>query len=151
MILLRSPRERKRFVRFAIVGALGAVVDFLVFNLFSSLLGVNAVLSSVISFLTAVSSNFLWNRVWTYPDSRSKPVLRQMLEFTVVNVVGLAIRTPLFALLESPLRGLFERLALPVPISAEVLGHNLGLAIAIGVVLFWNFFINRYWTYSDVE
>ena len=27
---------------------------------------------------------------------------------------------------------------------------GITLALAIGVVMMWNFFINRYWTYNDV-
>jgi putative flippase GtrA len=36
-------------------------------------------------------------------------------------------------------------------INATVLGRNLALALAVIAVLFWNFFINRIWTYSDVK
>jgi putative flippase GtrA len=32
-----------------------------------------------------------------------------------------------------------------------MLGKNLTLAIAVSVVMLWNFFINRYWTYNDVN
>ena len=31
------------------------------------------------------------------------------------------------------------------------LADNLSLAVAVLVVLFWNFFANRHWTYNDVE
>ncbi|NLG28783.1 MAG: hypothetical protein GX557_12785, partial [Chloroflexi bacterium] len=30
-------------------------------------------------------------------------------------------------------------------------GYNVSKAIAIGVVLFWNFFINRIWTYRKIK
>ncbi len=150
-MILTDSRERARFLRFALVGSIGAVVDFGVFNLLIAALGTPAVLASVISFASAVVSNFIWNRYWTYPDSRSKRVFRQILEFTVVSLTGLAIRTPLFALIERPLRALFERAAVPMPFSPDFLGHNLALACAVGVVMFWNFFVNRYWTYSDVS
>jgi putative flippase GtrA len=36
-------------------------------------------------------------------------------------------------------------------LNPESLGANLSLAIAVIVVLFWNFISNRLWTYSDVE
>jgi putative flippase GtrA len=151
--VLTDPVERTRFIRFAIVGTIGAVVDFAVFNLLSSILGVQEVWASVFSFTTAVLSNFTWNRYWTYPDSRSKPMTGQLLSFVVVNIVGLGIRTPLFAGLSGPLEGLFSLLPfLPVSIfTPGLLGDNSALAIAILVVMLWNFFINRYWTYNDVE
>ena len=152
-IILTNPRERARFFRFALVGVAGAVVDFGAFNLLSSVLGVQAVIASVISFTAAVVNNFLWNRYWTYPDSRSKPVARQLAAFTVISLIGLGIRTPLFAFLEVRLIRLFERVSLPGLhfLSPTFLGHNGALAIAVIVVMFWNFFVNRYWTYSDVK
>ena len=109
--------------------------------------------ASVFSFLAAIISNFTWNRYWTYPDSRTKPIGHQMFQFTVVSLIGLAIRTPLIAFLEPLLSSLFGKLSiLPIGfVTANLLGENLALAIAVIVVMFWNFFINRYWTYSDVE
>ena len=53
--------------------------------------------------------------------------------------------------LEAPLRRAFASIALPASISPDFLGHNLALAIAVGAVLLWNFFVNRYWTYNDVD
>ncbi len=151
--VISNPRERTRFLRFAVVGIIGAVVDFGTFNLLSSVVGLSAVVASVFSFMAAIVSNFTWNRYWTYPDSRTKPLGHQLLQFTVVSLVGLAIRTPLIAFLEPLLTSLFGKLSfLPQGfVTAELLGENVALAIAVIVVMFWNFFINRYWTYSDVK
>ena len=88
-MVLTNPKERGRFLRFMVVGVFGAVVDFGTFNLLTNFAGVPAVLASVCSFLAAVVSNFLWNRYWTYPDSRSKPLGRQVLQFTgIVQKIG---------------------------------------------------------------
>ena len=143
--------ESKRFAKFLVVGTIGAVVDFGSFNLFTAVLHLPPVPSSVASFLAAVTSNFLFNRYWTYPDSRSKPVWHQIVQFTSVNLVGLAIRTPLFAGLIPIWRGALERGNLSLPFSAEQLSHNLALGCAVLVVLIWNFVINRIWTYNDVS
>jgi putative flippase GtrA len=144
-------RERDRFLRFAVVGIIGAVVDFGIFNLLSSLFRVKPVWASVLSFTAAVCSNFILNRYWTYPDSRSKRMSQQIVQFTIISMIGLAIRTPIFVKLEGPLIDFFGYLHLPLAsLSPTFLGHNLALAIAVLVVMFWNFFINRYWTYSDV-
>ncbi len=159
----RTRREIKRFLKFSVVGIIGAIVDFGSFNLLANVLGVASIVASVISFSAAVTSNFLWNRYWTYPDSRSKPVSQQVIQFTLVNIVGLIIRTPIFAFSEAPLIQYSENLLplaqsiLPESIAslgflnATVIGRNLALALAVIVVLFWNFFINRIWTYSDAE
>jgi putative flippase GtrA len=151
----RALREGTRFLKFSVVGTIGAVVDFGSFNLLRSALGLASVPSSIISFVAAGTSNFLWNRYWTYPDSRSKQPHRQVIQFGLVSVVGLAIRTPVFALLERPAIGAASRLlagssGLTLPFSSETLGRNLALAAAVLLVLIWNFLANRLWTYSDV-
>ena len=150
MILINS-KERSRFLKFATVGAIGAVIDFSIFNLLTSLFQFNPVVAQAISFSIAVTSNFIWNRYWTYPDSRSKSLSKQVIQFLIVNVIGLLIRTPLIAWLNPLLITIFTQFPLPFGISPIVIGHNIALAIAVGVIMLWNFFVNRFWTYSDVK
>jgi putative flippase GtrA len=119
-------------------------------------LGLPTALATPCSFTAAVLSNFTWNRYWTYPDSRSKPICTQLLQFFVVNIVGWGINTGILVLLRFPCTALVGSLAdlLSLALRAEMtykLGYNLAKAIATGIVLFWNFFINRIWTYSDVD
>jgi len=149
-MILTNSRERSRFLRFAVVGSVGAVIDFSLFNIQTSLLKVPPIVAQAFSFTAAVCSNFLWNRYWTYPDSRSKSISYQVVQFFIVNIIGLLIRTPLIGWLGPVFIVLFARLTIPFSISPTTAGHNVSLAIAIGVVMLWNFFINRYWTYSDV-
>ena len=146
-------KERIRFIRFAVVGAFGAIIDFGVFNLLSQVFNVMPIWASVLSFATAVISNFIWNRHWTYPDSRSKPLAKQLAQFSIISIVGLIIRTPLFASLEKPLLKAYHALFVnqSTPFDAAFWGYNTALAIAIIVVLFWNFFANRYLTYNDID
>ena len=150
--ILTNPRERTRFLRFAVVGVIGAVVDFGVMNLLVNFLHTPLVLAGTISFIAAVLSNFTWNRFWTYPDSRSKTIIRQLVEFGVVSAIGLVIRVPILALFEPITYNLFSRIPFDIPLfTPDFLSDNFTLAIAVIVVMFWNFFANRYWTYSDVE
>ena len=149
--IISDRRERSRFLRFAVVGAVGAVVDFGSYTILHNLLGMTAVLASVLSFTAAIISNFTWNRIWTYPDSRAKTISKQLVQFVVVSVIGLAIRTPLFAVLVRPLNRLFSYLP-PLPyLPDNFIGDKVALAIVVIIVMFWNFFANRYWTYSDVK
>jgi len=152
----RARTEAGRFLRFSVVGALGAVVDFGVFNLLHARAGLAEVAASIVSFLAAVTSNFIWNRYWTYPGSRTKSVRRQAAQFALVSAVGLLIRTPVLALLLAPATALAEQLVAGglgggLRMEAGTLGDNLALASAVVVVLFWNFLANRLWTYGDVD
>lgn len=152
-MILTNSRERTRFIRFAIVGAIGAAIDFGVFNLLTHFVPYfreNAVFAQAISFTLAVFSNFTWNRLWTYPDSRSKSIMRQWVQFAVVSVIGLAIRTPIFLWLEGLLIRTFSSWFPKGAVTPIVIAHNAALAIVIGTVMIWNFIANRYWTYNDV-
>jgi putative flippase GtrA len=154
--LIRSKRrEIVRFLKFAVVGIIGAFVDFGTLYFLHPVLGLPIVPANTCSFTAAVLSNFIWNRYWTYPDSRSKPVGTQLLQFFVVNVVGWGINTGILVLLRGPFVSLVTVASTGVGLLAEPdllykIGYNLAKAAATGVVLFWNFFINRIWTYSDV-
>ncbi len=151
MKFLNNEKERNRFIRFAIVGAIGAVVDFGIFNLLTLLTKMLPVVASVISFCSAVVSNFLLNRYWTYPDSRTKRLRKQLVQFGIVSLIGLGIRTPLFAWLENILIHIAEKYLPDFFLTPVIVGHNGALAIAILVVMLWNFIANRFWTYNDVE
>jgi putative flippase GtrA len=151
MILLNNSKERQRFLKFAVVGVIGAVIDFGVMNLFTQTVNMPLVAAGTISFICAIISNFIWNRYWTYPDSRSRPLPRQLVMFFAVNIAGVAIRIPILHFVEPPFLRLLENMHLTDPNSAELLAKNLTLALAVGIVMLWNFFVNRYWTYNDVD
>jgi putative flippase GtrA len=149
--ILTNPRERERFLKFMVVGGVGFLVDLGTFNLLIGVFLVPAIYAQMVSFTLAVFSNFIWNRIWTYPDSRSKSLSRQLIQFFGVNVAGFAIRTVIFALIENPLFRMFENLPrLPI-MTPEKFGHNMALAIVVVIVMLWNFFVNRFWTYNDVS
>jgi len=145
-------KELTRFLKFAVVGVIGAVVDFGILYLMHRVVGMHIVPANTISFSCAVISNFTWNRYWTYPDSRSKPLSAQLGQFFIVNVLGWAINTGILTLLKDPLTttaaGLLPALTAR---TAYTIGYNSAKVVATGVVMFWNFFVNRFWTYNDVR
>ena len=151
-MILRNKREQERFIRFAIVGSIGAVIDIGIFNFLSSILKMPALTAQAFSFSAAVISNFVWNRYWTYPDSRNKAVIGQLVQFIFVSLIGLAVRTLIFDQLEQALiSSASQMLPSNFFLTPTVVGHNISLGIVIVIIMFWNFFINRFWTYNDVE
>ncbi len=148
MNVFNDAEERRRFLRFALVGISGSVVDFGVFNLLSTLLLVSPTLSQAVSFTLGVLNNFTWNRLWTYPETRANPILKQLGQFGVVNIFGLSIRTLLFTVIQKPIINLAARY-IPHFWNPTAVGHNLSLALVILVVMLWNYFVNRYWTFKD--
>ncbi|MFZ5818445.1 MAG: GtrA family protein [Chloroflexota bacterium] len=150
-MILNNAKERERFLKFVVVGAIGALIDFGAMNLLTQTASMSLVAAGTISFTCAVLSNFLWNRYWTYPESRSRAVAHQMAMFFAVNIAGVAIRIPILHFVEPPLIRFLEPFKLRAPFTAEFVAKNATLALAVGIVMLWNFFVNRYWTYNDVD
>lgn len=149
-------------MRFLIVGAIGACVDFGTLNLLQLTLfhpygpneSLNVKFATGFAFVAAVISNFVWNRYWTYPDSRSRPLGVQLVQFFVINSIGLGFRLVFVA----STYALFGEAAHELLGDARLhgkainqLGTNIAQALSMVIVLLWNFFANRYWTYGDVK
>ena len=150
-MIVTEQKERVRFVKFATVGALGSLIDIGVMNLLTHLFGMRLVYAGSISFICAVMNNFILNRYWTYPDSRSRHLMHQLGMFFLVNSIGIGIRIPILHFVEPVMARAFENIVHLSHATAISLSKNATLLFAIGVVMTWNFFVNRYWTYNDIE
>ncbi|MCX7671133.1 MAG: GtrA family protein [Anaerolineae bacterium] len=139
--LERRPKELVRFLKFATVGAIGMLVDLSVLTFSREVLRLPLELAVGAGFTVAVLSNFTWNRLWTFPESRQRPLTSQMAQFVIVNVIGLGIN-------EVVVLGLHPLFALALPDPPAYLAAKV---IAIGIVLFWNYFVNRAWTYRGIQ
>lgn len=162
----RKAKEVERFLKFATVGVIGAIIDFGVLNLLQATVlrpeepnvSLKVALATGLAFVSAVTSNFVWNRYWTYPDSRTRPIQRQWLQFFMVSLAGLLFRLVWVRTLYIPLGdiGLDALQAAGIVGSMadsaiKRLGTNIAQFFAVWIVMVWNFFVNRYWTYNDVE
>lgn len=147
---LISKIRKSKFIKFAIVGAIGTVIDFGVMNLLVIVFKIPKLFAQAVSFTLAVINNYLLNRIWTYPESRSKSALHQFSLFLLISLVGLGIRTPLFAGLSWGITLLVEKANSPTLFfKPDIIGNNVALAICIVVVLMWNYFANRKWTFNE--
>ena len=133
--------EFMRFLKFALVGTVGAAVDFGVLNLLVLAFGWRKEYANLVSVTCAIISNFIWNRLWTFPESRERALHTQFGQFASVNLVGLGINQLVFIGTDALwFSAMF----------AHPLDYNVAKAAAIIVVLFWNFFVNRRWTYRGI-
>jgi putative flippase GtrA len=133
-------KEAVRFVKFAIVGAVGAVIDFGILNLMHGAFEWPLLWANTLSVSMAILSNFTWNRLWTFPESRSRRKREQLPQFALINIIGLGINN----LIVVGLTPVFSSFIV------NPWDYNLAKAIAIGVVLVWNFGANRIWTYRGL-
>ena len=116
--------------RFCTVGASGYLVNLAVYTLLLRTAGVHYLLAATASFLVAVTSNYTWNRLWTFRRQRGH-VGYQGLRFLVVSTIALAANlTILYALVRLDV------------------GKVPAQALAIVLVTPLNFVGNKLWSFG---
>ena len=133
----RLQRSGKQFVKFAIVGGIGTIVNLAVLKLTLLLWGqfneatpfAVELLASGLAFAVAVVNNYLLNRWWTFRSSRTMST--EFLKFLVVSIAGLGLNELVFWVCRTRL-------------DLEVLLSQL---IAIACVLPFNFAVNKLWSF----
>jgi putative flippase GtrA len=151
-------QEGVRFLKFCVVGTIGTAIDFGLFNLLHNALGVHEALANTVSVTGGIINNYTWSRYWVYPETKDRQGGKKFLQFVVVSIIAWFLNTGILWGTDHWLLGETGLLAGPVGAIAISLGTEHGLlssnaakVIATGIVLFWNFFANRMWTFSDVD
>jgi putative flippase GtrA len=137
-LLNSHSQENLRFARFMLVGIGGTLLDFLLLSILI-FLGMPTIAANTSSYLAGVINNFLLNRFWTFPEARSRDWKKQFLLFLAVNAMGLMLSNLLIGSFEPVFTVWFGRWDV---IPAKI--------VATGIVFFWNYFANRFWTFRPV-
>ncbi|MDO5608370.1 MAG: GtrA family protein [Capnocytophaga sp.] len=119
-----------RFLKFGIVGLSGVVIDFSVTWLLKEKLKANKYLANSIGFIVAASSNYIWNRIWTF-ESQNTHITTEYFSFLGISVMGLLLNNLMLYFLSEKLRWNFY----------------LSKLFAIGGVTIWNFVMNYLYTF----
>jgi putative flippase GtrA len=114
-----------KFIKFCAVGFSGMVIDFGTTWLLKEKARVNKYIANSAGFILAATSNYIWNRLWTF-QSENNQIAFEYLSFIIISVIGLGINN------------------LVVFIFSDKLKFNFYFSklIAIGVVTIWNFIMN---------
>jgi len=134
-------QEVTRFARFLTVGAVGTILDFGILTALK-LAGLPTLFANSLSFTAGLLNNFTWNRLWTFGDTANPNWRKQLAQFTLVSLVGLALNNLIVLSLEG---------VLGTMLGQPQWGYLPAKVIATGVVVFWNYFANRKWTFSALK
>ena len=85
---LRRRGNWEQLLKFCAVGLTGYVINLGVYALLVRSFGVHYIPAAVLSFLVAVTSNYPWNRIWTFRAQRGH-VAYQGMRFLVVSTLAL--------------------------------------------------------------
>lgn len=129
-----------KFLKFGVVGASGAIIDFGLTALCKGIFGIPELASNAIGFTLAATSNYFLNRVWTW-KSTSKDVGTEYAKFFFVSLIGLGLNSLIVLLLK-------DTTIIPCFVETS-LDWNFWVAkiIATAIVMVWNFLANNFFTF----
>jgi putative flippase GtrA len=127
----RRPASWWQLAKFGIVGGSGYLINLAVFAVLAGSLGVHHTVAAIGAFCVAVTSNFLWNRYWTFGPGESSAGF-QAVRFFTVSLGSLGIN---LAVLE-------------VLVAGATVGELTAQAIAVAVAMPFNFLGNKLWTFA---
>ena len=125
-----------KFVKFGVVGASGMVVHFGVLYLLREIVGLNSFVANSIGFITAATTNYILNRIWTF-RSQDKQVAMEYLKFILVSLIGLGINN-----------GTLWLGGKLLPAWNDDWRFYILWVFAVGVTTLWNFFGNLLFTFN---
>jgi putative flippase GtrA len=118
-----------KFLKFGIVGFSGMVIDFSITILLKERLKIHRYISSSAGFTIAASSNYFFNRLWTFSSTNPK-IIVEYGTFIIISLIGLAINNLFLFLFEKRFRFYLAKL------------------FAIMMTMLWNFLANYYITFT---
>ena len=131
------------FVKFGLVGLVGLVVDVSLFNLLS-LTGPGwwsqPLVAKFISTSVAIVVNWLGNRYWTFRRDKRSDVVRELFEFVIASVAGMAVTLATLWFTHYVLG--FDSL-LADNVSANIIGLGLGTLVRFALYRWWVWSVKR--------
>lgn len=122
------------FLKYCIVGVTGTFIDLASLYVFVEYFLIPVIPATVISFLLAVTNNFIFNKIWTF-KSKSRNYRKLFIKFLIVSIVGLGLTIT----------------SMHVMVNLIGIWYMFAKAITSLIVLTWNFLANKVWTFRLTE
>lgn len=130
---LDSKESFRQFMKFCVVGGTCALTNFVILYVLTEKFGFWYLWSNTISFIVAGTMNFVFNKFWTFNNEiKGKAAFTQLIKFLIVMVSGILINTGILYVL-TEFFGIY---------------YLLSWVFSTGIVTFWNYGLNRFWTFK---
>lgn len=122
-------------VRYGLVGFVSTVLDYLILNVSFKMMGDQddlLWLATAIGFFAGLVNGYYMNSRWTFKYNTEGKEAKKFSQFAIISLVGL---------------GLTELIVISFT-NKMGMDKNISKLIAVGVVFFWNYFGNKFWTFQ---
>lgn len=110
---------------------MGTIAQYAMLFIFVEVLSMYPVVASTLGALAGAIINYLLSHHWVFRSKRNHS--RTLSKFIAVGGLGLALNAAIMYMLTTIMD----------------IHYFLGQVAATGIVLFWNFLGNRFWTFAD--
>jgi len=124
--------DKKQILKFIIVGAIGVGVNTSILYFLTEHMNIFYLLSSLIAIEISILSNFIWNNMWTFADSRKKSLTHRFILFQSISVCGIIIYTILLYIFTDILN----------------IYYLYSSLMTIPITVSWNYMMNKYITWK---
>lgn len=129
----------KQFISYFCVGGIAAIVEWVMFFIFSSVCRIPYLIATVLAFILSTTANWFLGRIMTFKDSKKYKgeAGKEIFLIFLVSAIGLVFNLILMYLfvtvigLDSDLQMTFSKI------------------MATGIVFIWNFLIRKFVVYKE--
>ena len=119
-----------KFFKFCAVGFSGMLIDFGTTWILKEKMKINRYVANSCGFVLAATSNYFFNRIWTFESQNSK-IASEYFSFVFIALIGLGINNLILWFLSDKLK----------------INFYFSKIIATGIVTLWNFGMNFLFTF----
>lgn len=130
-LILKLIHKNRLFIKYCIVGGTAAVVDFFVLYFLTEFGKIYYLYSATASFILSALTNYFLNRKWTFHSNGKKR--KQLPIFFFIAGCGL----------------LLNNMIMYIGVEKFGLWYIFAKIFATGIVLIWNFFGNKRFTFNN--
>ncbi|MEK7539279.1 MAG: glycosyltransferase family 2 protein [Patescibacteria group bacterium] len=122
-----------QFFKFALVGLVGTLLNVSILYALTEYFKIYYIISALLAFTIAMTTNFIFNKIWTFEENMYEETAKKYLNFFLVSLSALFI--DIFFLY----------------VFTEFLGiyYIISQMMAIGISLMINFIGNKIWTFHE--
>lgn len=133
-----------QFGKFAAVGVLNTLLDFGILNILISITGITAgwffSLFKALSFLTAVTNSYFWNKFWTF-QSRQPTNYGEYVKFVIFSLISIFLNVGTASLIVNVIGA-------PADFNVKIWA-NFGALAGTVIAFMWNFTVYKKFVFVE--
>ncbi len=122
-----------QFLKFAFVGLIGTFVNIFILYILTEYFNIFYIISAFYAFLIAVTTNFIFDKIWTFNEKIYERITKEYSTFFIVSLSALSVNI-FFLYIFTEFLGIY---------------YIISQIMAIGISLMINFIGNKIWTFHN--